>query len=65
VDVGGSALFDIVGGDDGLAIGALQPTGAAQSTLFRVNIKTGAVTMVGAIGPAGTPLVRALAVRLK
>ncbi len=59
------AGFDIAGGDDGLSIAALQPTGATQSTLYRVNLKTGAVTSVGALGPTGTPLIRALAVRLK
>ncbi len=59
------AGFDIAGGDDGLSIAALQPTGSAQSVLYRVNLKTGAVTSVGALGPTGTPLIRALAVRLK
>ena len=59
------AGFDIGGGDDGLPIGALQPTGSSQSVLYKVNLKTGAVTSVGAIGPTGTPLIRALAVRVK
>jgi hypothetical protein len=59
------AGFDIGGGDDGLSLGALQPTGSAQSVLYRVNLKTGALTSVGAIGPTGTSLVRALAVRVK
>ena len=59
------AGFDIGGGDDGLSLSALQPTGSAQSVLYKVNLKTGAVASVGAIGPAGTPLVRALAVRVK
>jgi hypothetical protein len=59
------AGFDIAGGDDGLPIAALQPNGSAQSTLYRVNLKTGAVTSVGVIGATGTPLIRALAVRVK
>ena len=59
------AGFDIAGGDDGLPLAALQPTGSAQSTLYKLNVKTGAVTSVGAIGSAGTPLIRALAVRVK
>jgi hypothetical protein len=59
------AGFDIAGGDDGLPLTAQQPTGSAQSTLYKVNLKTGAVSPVGAIGPAGTPLVRALAIRVK
>ena len=60
-----TAGFDIGGGDDGLSIGALQPTGSAQSVLYRVNLKTGLLTSVGNIGPSGTPLIRALAVRVK
>lgn len=59
------AGFDIGGGDDGLSIAALQPTGTAQSVLYRVNLKTGALTQVGTLGPSGTPLIRALAVRVK
>ena len=37
--------FDIVGGENGLAVAALRPTGAAQSTLYRVNLGTGALTL--------------------
>jgi hypothetical protein len=60
-----TAGFDIAGGDDGLPLAALQPTASAQSTLYKVNLKTGAVSSVGPIGPTGTPLIRALAVRVK
>jgi hypothetical protein len=50
--------LDIVGGDNGLALAALQPINANQSTLYTVNLQTGLLTPVGAIGPAGTqPLV--------
>jgi hypothetical protein len=59
------AGFDIAGGDDGLALGALQANGSAQSTLYKVNLQTGAVSSVGPIGPTGTPLIRALAIRVK
>jgi hypothetical protein len=57
--------FDIAGGDDGLSVAALQPVGAAQSTLYRVNLKTGAVTALGALGATGSPLVTGLAIQLK
>lgn len=59
------AGIDIAGGDDGLPLGALQANGSAQSTLYKVNLKTGALSPVGPIGPAGTPLIRALAIRVK
>ena len=59
------AGFDIGGGDDGLSLGALQPTGSAQSVLYRVNLKTGALTSVGTLGSTGTAPIRALAVRVK
>jgi hypothetical protein len=56
---------DIVGGDDGLSLAALQPTGATQSTLYRVNPSNGQITAIGAIGPTGTALVQALAIQLQ
>ena len=50
--------LDIVGGDNGLAVAALQPLNTSQSTLYRVNLQTGLLTPVGQIGPAGTqPLI--------
>ena len=42
--------FDIVGGENSLPIAALQPTGAAQSTLYRVNLGTGTLTSLGLLG---------------
>jgi hypothetical protein len=62
---GPTAGFDIVGGDDGLSLAILQPAGASQSTLYRVNLRTGAATAVGAIGPAGAAPLRGFAVRLQ
>ena len=62
---GTTAGFDIVGGDDGLSLAALQSAGTTQSTLYRVNLKTGATTSLGSLGPMGSPLIKALAIRLK
>ena len=62
---GPTAGFDIVGGDDGLSLVVLQPTGGIQSTLYRVNPRTGASTALGAVGPAGTAPLRSFAIRLQ
>jgi hypothetical protein len=82
------AGFDIAGNDSGrglvnampttaagaVALAVLQPTGATQSTLFRVNLAGNtvapfALTPIGPIGPAapaGTPtLITAFAIRLQ
>jgi hypothetical protein len=60
-----SATLDIAGGDNGLVFGALQPTGATQSTLYRVNLSTGAVTSLGNIGPVGEGALRGFTIQLK
>jgi Domain of unknown function (DUF4394) len=65
LSVGAIAGFDIAGGDDGLSLAVVQSAGATQSSLYRVNPRTGAATALGAIGPAGTALVRGLAIRLQ
>ena len=57
--------FDIAGGDNGLPLAALQPTGATQSTLYRVNLGNGALTSIGLLGSSGTTVVKALAIRLQ
>lgn len=57
--------FDIVGGDDGLALASMVPTGATQSTLYRVNLATGLATAAGAIGTAATMPLSALAIQLR
>ncbi len=57
--------FDIAGSDDGLVLAVLQPTGTAQSTLYRINLRTGAATPIGAVGPAGTQVLRGVALRLQ
>ncbi|HEX4870984.1 MAG TPA: DUF4394 domain-containing protein, partial [Nevskiaceae bacterium] len=58
-----AAGFDIAGGQNGLSLAALHLSGT-QSTLIRINPANGAPTTLGLIGPSGTPVVDALAVRL-
>jgi predicted small lipoprotein YifL len=65
LSVSGTIGFDIAGGADGLVLASMTPAGATQSTLYRVNLRTGAATAVGAIGPSGTPTLRALAIQLQ
>ncbi|GFE81289.1 hypothetical protein GCM10011487_32890 [Steroidobacter agaridevorans] len=60
-----SGGFDIVGGDNGLAVAALQPTGSSQSTLYRVDLRTGALTAIGPIGTADTMRLMGLTIRLQ
>jgi hypothetical protein len=60
-----AGTFDIASADDGFALAALTPTGAAQSTLYRVNLRTGALTAIGTIGPTGTPTLRAFTIDLR
>jgi hypothetical protein len=60
----GRGGFDIAGGENGLSVAALQPTSAAQSTFYRVNLGNGALTSLGLLGSSGTTVVKSLAVRL-
>lgn len=57
--------FDIAGGDDGLALALLQPDGATQSSLYRINLRTGAASSIGPAGPSGTALARGIAIRIQ
>jgi hypothetical protein len=57
--------FDIAGGENGLPIAALQPTGATRSTLYRVNLGSGALTSLGVLGASDTTVIKALAIRLQ
>jgi hypothetical protein len=57
--------FDIAGGENGLAIVALQKTADTQSTLYRISLSTGALTEIGLLGSGTTTLIKALAVRLQ
>jgi hypothetical protein len=57
--------FDIAGGESGLPLAVLRPTGAPQSTVYRVNLATGALTSLGLLGSTGTTVATALAVRLQ
>lgn len=60
-----SGGFDIAGGDDGLAVAALQPMGSSQATLYRVNLRTGALTAIGPIGAVDTMRLNGLTIRLQ
>ena len=57
--------FDIAGGENGLPLAVLQPTGAPQSTVYRVNLASGALTSLGLLGSSGTTVAKALAIRLQ
>ena len=61
--------FDIAGGDNGVALAALQLVVAtvpeAQSRLYRVNLATGATTELVAGTPIGGSPVRGLAIRIR
>jgi hypothetical protein len=48
--------MDIAGGENGLMLAALLPTGATQSILYRIAPANGTGASLGAIGPAGTVL---------
>ena len=61
----GGGDFDVAGGEYGLAIAALQPTGATQSTLYRVSLANGSLTSLGLLGAGTTTTIKALAVRLQ
>lgn len=66
----GEGGFDIAGGANGLAIAAVRTTAAGPSTLYRINLTTGAATLIGAsadaslIGGASGPALRGLAIAL-
>jgi hypothetical protein len=60
-----SGGFDITGGDDGLAVAALQPMGSSQSTLYSVNLRTGALMAIGPIGAVDTVRLDGLTIRLQ
>ncbi|AWL04120.1 DUF4394 domain-containing protein [Massilia oculi] len=72
VTVAGAAAMDIGGGENGLVLAALRTTAGGPSSLYRVNLTTGAATPVnGAASPAtsvigsGTPGVRDIAIWLR
>jgi hypothetical protein len=55
--------FDIAGGENGLAVAALLPTGATQSTLYRMSLGNGSLTALGTVGSAAA--IRSIAVQLQ
>jgi len=72
VTVAGSGAMDVGGGENGLVLAALRTTAGGPSSLYRVNLSTGAATPVnGAATPAtsvigsGTPGVRDIAIWLR
>ena len=60
-----SGGFDIAGGDDGLAVAALAPTASMKATLYRVDLRTGALTAIGPVGATGTMRLDGLTIVLK
>jgi hypothetical protein len=62
-----SGGFDIAGGDDGLAVAALQPSATpdGQSMLYRVNLRTGGLSAVGPIGTVATMRLSGLTIQLQ
>ena len=56
--------FDIAGGNNGIALAAVQRTGEAFSRLYRINLTTGAATEIGTAGVGGAPL-RGLTVQVR
>ncbi len=71
VDIAGDVHFDIAGGANGLGIAALRTTASGPYTLYRVNVATGAATLIGGnvdstlslIGGTAGPVLRGLAIR--
>lgn len=57
--------FDIVGGANGLAFGSWDSTGDGRAELYRINLTTGAATLVGDVGLAPGPTVESLTIRLQ
>jgi hypothetical protein len=57
--------FDIAGGENGLSFVALQKTADTQSTLYRINLSSGALAELGLLGSGTTTTVTALAIRLQ
>jgi uncharacterized protein DUF4394 len=55
--------FDIAGGENGLAVVALLPTGATQSTLYRLSLGNAALTSIGMVGSSAA--IRDIAVQLQ
>src|SRR4030095_14717815 len=46
VDIAGDVHFDIAGGANGLAIAALRTTASGPYSLYRVNLTTGAASLI-------------------
>ena len=57
--------FDIGGGQDGIAVAAAVPSDTMLPSFYRVNLMTGALTLVGTIGPANTQPLIGLTVQIQ
>jgi hypothetical protein len=71
VDIVDDVHFDIAGGANGLVIAALRTVASGPYTLYRINLASGAATLIGGtvdpslslIGGAAGPALRGLAIR--
>jgi hypothetical protein len=57
VNVSGDAGFDIAGGNNGLALAALRTTAGGPSSLYRIDLTTGAATLVNGAATPGTSVI--------
>ena len=62
IDTNNVGDLDIAGGRNGFALAALKPQGGV-STLFRINLASGAATSIGAIAAPNAEDVRGIAIR--
>lgn len=63
VDVSNLGDIDISGLDNNLVLAAFQPNDGGPSSLYRINLSTGAAILVGSIGTAASAPVSGLAIR--
>lgn len=57
--------LDIVGGNNGFALATMQSADPGTSNLYRINLATGAATLVGAVAAAGSEPITSIAIQLK
>lgn len=57
--------FDIAGGANGLAYASFDANADGKVELYRINLGTGAATLVGDLGATGTPNATSLSIRLR
>lgn len=59
VDTSEITGFDVEGGTE-TAYASLQPAGDPESSFYRVDLSSGAATLIGQIGPDGTPAIESV-----